>query len=59
MIEQWKEKVGLEVLERGREEGGGEMRKWRRDRTRKKRWKGDGAHGLEEPQVARDSIAWE
>ena len=60
MIEQRKEKVGLGVLERVKEEG--ETRRWRRERrTRKKRWKEDGTEprGLEEPQVARDFMAGE
>jgi hypothetical protein len=42
VIGQWKGKVGLEALERGREEGEGEDEEMRRVRQRKRRWKEDG-----------------
>lgn len=61
MFGQWKQKVGLEILER-REKEVGKTRRWRRERKmEKRRWKKDGAEppGLEEPQVARNLIAGE
>lgn len=52
--------MGLAVLERGREEGGRETRRWRRERrTRREDVEADGsiACGLEELQVARNFTA--
>lgn len=57
MIGLWKGKVGLEVLEQGREEGERQTR--RKKRQRKGRWEEDGVEprGLEKQQVVRDLTA--
>jgi hypothetical protein len=61
VIEQWKGKVGLEVLESGGREGERGRRREEGDRERGRRWKEDGAepHGPEKPQVAKDLKAGE
>jgi hypothetical protein len=46
---QWKGKVGLKVLERERERKEG-----KEGEEVERRWKEEGACGLEKPQVARD-----